>query len=155
MLDVFIGIDPGETNGVAVYDRAQGLRLYSMTFWKLIEFIDGISARQREGKDIVPHFRVENPALNGFMYSKRINGKTAKVALSIAQNVGMNKQDAKRIIERIEAKGMILYQERPNPQSQKWTHEFLAQLCRGRFEIKSSNSHERDAAKLIAKYWLK
>lgn len=153
MKDIYIGIDPGQYNGVAIYDEKNGLRLCTLSFWKLIEYIDNIRKKQVEEMDIIPHFYVENPGLNQFIYSQKITNKNKDEALRIAQNVGMNKQDTKRIIERINFHEMIMIEIRPNSNSQKWTAEYFNSLMRGRFDIIQSNQHVRDAAKLISAFW--
>lgn len=153
MIDLHIGIDPGESNGVALYDKKNGLRVYTMNFWKLVDYINNtIVPAYKRDMTVVPHFYVENPGLNSFMYHQRIDNKNKAVALKIAQNVGSNKADAKRIIELIKNYEMIVEEIKPNSNSQKWSADYFNKLTG--LSITCSQ-HARDAAKLIARYWLK
>lgn len=153
MVDLYIGIDPGENMGVALYDKSKGLRLYTFNFWQLADFIENkvVPAYKTEAT-YLPHFYVENPNLNGFIYRQRLNNKNLNEALRMAQNVGMNKADAKRIIELIRKHGLIVEEIRPMSSSQKWTADFFTKLYG---QAISTNQHVRDAAKLISRYWLK
>lgn len=150
MTDLYIGIDPGEHNGVALYDAEKGLRFYTMTFWKLITYIETNIIGNYRGGAIIPHFIIENPNLNTFIYQQKVNGKNSKEAMRIARNVGMNQGDAKRIIQKIKEFGVPLEEVKPMSSSQKWTGIWFDAIV-GR--TTDSNQHERDACKLIARYW--
>jgi hypothetical protein len=153
MIDLYIGIDPGESNGVAIYDKTNGLRLKTLTFWDLADYIEKrIVIEYKTNAKILPHFYVENPNLNGFIYQQKVTGKNRQEAMRVAQNVGMNKGDAKRIIELIKRHDMIVEEVKPVSTSQKWTSEYFKALTR--IEV-TTNQHVRDAAKLISRHWLK
>ncbi len=153
MVDLWIGVDPGESIGVAIYDKVDGLRLYTLSFWKLIEYIQGkVIPQYKTEMKYCPHFVIENPALNTFIYHQKVNGKNAKEALRIARNVGMNQSDAKRIIEFLERHGLMVEQFRPIGTSQKWNAQYFNMIYKQPIE---TNQHVRDAAKLIAKHWIK
>lgn len=153
MIDVWIGIDPGENNGVAIYDKQNGLRWFTLNFWQLVDYIQNkvVPAYKKE-MTIIPHFIVEDPGLNTFIYQQKINNKNAKEALRIARNVGMNQGDAKRIIELIKAHQLIVDTVRPMGDSQKWSAEYFNSIIGQKL---TTNQHVRDAAKLIARYWAK
>lgn len=153
MIDLYIGIDPGEANGVAIYDKVDGLRLYTLSFWKLIDYIQNkVIPAYKVEKKYIPHFVVENPALNTFIYHQKVNGKNAKEALRIARNVGMNQQDAKRLIEFLNRHDLIVDEFQPIKSSQKWTASYFNMISKQNIQ---TNQHVRDAAKLIAKHWVK
>lgn len=153
MIETYIGIDPGEHNGVAVYDKKNGLRLYTLSFWQLIELIDTMNVKDKTLQEILPKFFIENPGLNSFIYRQKVDHKAKSAATRIAKNVGQNIGDAKRIIERVKQHGMICCEIKPISSSAKWDAALFNALLRGRFEITHHNQHVRDAAKLISQYW--
>lgn len=151
MDNLYIGIDPGEHTGVAIYD-GEKLKFSSMNWWECMDLIDRYIMRGFRDQKWIPHFTVEDPGLNTFIYRQRITSKIQAEALRIAQNVGMNKQDAKRIIERLNQYKVVVEQVRPIAESQKWTHNYFVMMTR--FTGERSNEHERDACKLITHRWV-
>lgn len=166
--ELWIGIDPGESNGIATYTRRNGLVLDTMTFWQLIDRIDNLDRDVRTAEDVGArggpsatnlraslHFIVEDPNLNTFMFGRN-TGHGNRADAKIAQNTGMNKQDAKRLIQRIRHHKFNIELVRPNPASSKWTSEYFERLWRSRHsgEPPRSNQHNRDAAKLISHKWI-
>lgn len=152
MTTLYIGIDPGESNGLALYDKVGGLRVYTLGFWELIKFVQEKILPRRAACEILPEFTVENPNLNTFIYQQRVNGKNAQQALRIARNVGMNQCDAKRIIEFLLANGLIVHEVRPTSNSMKWNAQYFEALVGHKI---TCSQHARDAAKLIANRWVK
>jgi hypothetical protein len=150
MRKTYIGIDPGENNGVAIFTADGDLQLQTYSFWELIIYIHNMNKRRKEGA-CDPHFIVENPMLNTFMYDARTRGNSQQAALKIARNVGMNQQDAKRIVERIKMLGLSFDEVKPNNQSPKWSGDYFNRILKSPVRC---NQHERDAAKLISRYWI-
>jgi hypothetical protein len=148
---VYIGIDPGETNGVAIYSREIGLKLYQTSFWDLVDFItQQVGPAMRSNLyafDIV----IEAPQLNSFMYGKRTAGKEMAVQLTIARNVGMNQNDAKRIAQYLRRIGIEPREVAPTNKSQKWSADYFEKLS-GITTLKT-HEHMRDAARMIAHAW--
>lgn len=138
---VLIGIDPGESNGIADWrPDPKELRLYTKTFWDTYEFV----TENYDPDQTVIY--MENPGKNNPVFEK----KNPKKKLSRrafgrkAQNVGMNKQDANRLIQGFRRAGFVVMEIRPA--SKKWTaKEFTAYTG---MDI-TTNEHTRDAAKLV------
>jgi hypothetical protein len=149
MKQTTIGVDPGENNGVALYATGIQVQLFTMTFWELILFIQKIKKMVTDGEKVL--WVVENPMLNNFMYDARTRGQSQQAALKIARNVGMNHGDTKRILERIRMLGMEVQEVRPNNRDPKWSGDYFNRIIRTPMRC---NQHERDAAKLISRYWI-
>lgn len=152
MIELIIGVDPGESNGVAIYSADKGLRLYTFKFWELIKFIDSqVIPAWKQHMKYAPKFIIENPVLNNFSYARNTRGKSVQEQLKIARNVGMNQGDAKRIIEYVTAHGMAMEDVKPTPNAAKWTSDYFNRLTRQQMRC---NQHERDAARIISRYWI-
>lgn len=148
---VAVGIDPGETCGVAIYSDTLGLLPYQSTFWDLIDWIrEDLVPATRLGL-IVPEVVIESPQLNKFQYAKRTDGKGIAVQLAVARSVGMNMSDAKRITQFLRRHDIIPFEFAPTPRSQKWGAEFFESLT----GIKTAKTHEhlRDASRMIVHVW--
>lgn len=149
---VYIGIDPGSTNGLAVYSKERGLRISQPSFWKLITYMQDKVIPAHKEKRIVVLVILEATYLNKFMYSKRINGKNAGVALATARNVGMNQGCAKLIKEFCDLHEIKVEEFQPGPHDKKWTREFFLSLSG--METAETAEHCRDAARFISRFWL-
>jgi hypothetical protein len=143
---IAIGIDPSK--GVAIYNRdaKRLMALINTDFWDIIEII---RTHIILGKEFV--VVCEAPHLNQPVWhatSNRDRGiSSVPMYGKICQNVGMNKQDAKRIIEYCELRKIKIITQRPNARS-------MTKLDKEMFERitgwdKNSNEHTRDAAMLV------
>lgn len=138
-----IGIDPGKHTGLAMYETGISKITYTDTtdFWGLIDFID-------ERNSIYPIsdtiYIIEDPGLNKPIFYSRYGNKTTRAYTRIAQNVGMNKEEAKLIIEYMERNR--IHHKVIQPVTRKWTEKELKQYTG--FNEKVSQ-HVRDAIKLI------
>jgi len=151
--NIMIGVDPGSITGVCVWDpdRQKILDMQSMSH---IEFIEWIIIGN-EVYDMV--VAIENPNLNQPVFMTKeekdlIKGcgefQAKDIALRIllrrAQNIGMNKQIAKTLMEFMESKGINFVPIRPF--RKKMDAEQFKNLTKweGR-----TNQHNRDAARLV------
>ena len=140
---IFVGIDPGKKNGVAVWDGNSFTKLCTMSFWQVIEYIESKVA----DRDRIT-FVVENPNRNKPVFPKRgVSHKEHLKMLKIAQNVGQNKRDAQLIIEKIKSLGFPVMEIKPSKYSMtKLKPNIFAQMTG--FDGKCSE-HARDAAMLV------
>jgi len=150
--DILIGVDPGSITGVCVWnpEREKILDMQSMSHIKFMEWV-------LTGKEVYNMVvAIENPNLNQpvFMTREETNiifgtDPTEKVSalrilLRRAQNIGMNKQIAKTLMEFMESKGIDFVPIRPF--RKKMDAEQFKNLTKweGR-----TNQHNRDAAILV------
>jgi len=150
--DILIGVDPGSITGVCVWSpgREKILDMQSMSHIKFMEWV----LTGEEVYDMV--VAIENPNLNQpvFMTKEETSiifgtNSTEKVSvlrilLRRAQNIGMNKQIAKTLMEFMESKGIAFVPIRPF--RKKMDAEQFRNLTKweGR-----TNQHNRDAAILV------
>ncbi len=136
--DYVIGIDPGKSNGFAVWDT----RKAAITHMDTLNFFDLLDELKTwQGKSVF--IRVEDPRVNKPVFDKAA-ADTKRKMLRVAQNVGMNKKDAENIIEY--CKKIELKHEAVQPKEKKWTQEALT---RRTGITKKVSQHVRDAIKLI------
>ena len=141
-----IGIDAGVHTGIAAKDMqtSQWVILKTVSFWEAIDTLQKLN-----GLYVIRRVVIEDPSQNKPVFMK--NGMPRSHVsqyLKIAQNVGMNKRDAMRLIEYCERHGWTVQAVRPTSKS-------LTKLSSKRFQqltgIKQRTSeHVRDAAMLIA-----
>lgn len=174
MLDLFsqneryvIGVDPGETTGVAVMNEktAKFEELISYGYWDFIIFLNNLlkereRSRDDTGRIIGIYLYIENPNLNKpvfpipsetQMLEEGVNKKdidSVKTAFRMhsrrAQNVGMNKQIAKFLIEYAQRQGFKVNEVRPK-KSKVDAETFRTKTgYQGR-----TNQHSRDAGCLV------
>lgn len=151
--DILIGVDPGSITGVCVWnpEREKILDMQSMSHIKFMEWV----VTGKEVYDMV--VAIENPNLNQPVFMTKeekdlIQGcgdfPAKDIALRIllrrAQNIGMNKQIAKTLMEFMESKGISFVPIRPF--RKKMDAEQFRNLTKweGR-----TNQHNRDAAILV------
>lgn len=108
----------------------------SMPFWDAIDLLDHYAENIPDAVVII-----ENPNLNKPVFARKVNKKSLQ---RIAQNVGMNKRDAKLLINYCKKIGLDVRQVKPT--SSKWDAKMLKTITG---ITKRSNSHVRDAIKLI------
>lgn len=151
-----IGVDCGQTTAMAIWDRyeARWTDLLTLDWWEAVDFLRELAAEPGEYQ-----LWVEDPGEVGNIYSRHVHAFVAAVRggrgggwvlkeayrlLKIAQDVGRNKQDARRLIERATALGLEVHALAPIHQK-KWDAKTLAQL--GVHEGRT-NQHIRDAMRL-------
>jgi len=150
--DILIGVDPGSITGVCVWDNERQ-RIADMKSMSHIEFMEWVTVN----KDIYEILVViEDPNLNQPVFmtneeKKDIFGgdneerETAlRILLRRAQNIGMNKQVAKTLMEFMEAKGIDYAPFRP----------YMKKMDAEQFKSYTkwpgrTNQHNRDAARLV------
>lgn len=150
---IWMGIDPGKTTGVAVWqarsgtERGKFLRLCSS---KLLLVMDLV----REFRDLAQQKGVEfeavieEPGKIGGIYARHkqaTKGEDQSVLLRIAVNVGQNIEHAKLLIEMCEAEG-VQHSARPPVKAKKWNAADFKTITG---EPKGHNQHIRDAARLV------
>lgn len=150
--NIYIGIDPGDKTGVAVYSKHSGLNLMTLSFWKTIDYFNRVVIPNEKTNTAKHHIIIESTQRNNFMFSKRTNGKGVAESMRIARNVGMNQGDAKRLIEFMNIHGLSCEEFTPGPRDKKWNVEFFYQLSG--IETAISHEHIRDASRFIARYWV-
>lgn len=139
---IYVGIDPGQTTGIAVWDGKKIVK-DSCPFFGAIEIID------TWWQFHAPHIQVviEDPNLNRPTFNRyqgKMDTKTILSMQKIAQNVGMNKRDAQLIIEYCE-RHFVPYRI-VKPTTAKWDAKMLKALTG---ITDRTNQHVRDAIKLV------
>jgi len=135
---IYIGIDPGVTTGLAVWD-GKDIVFHTTDFWGAIEEIQ---------QWIVPiTVVIEDPSKNKPVFHRdlKVRGdKRDRTMLKIGQNVGSNKREGQLLIEYCEQNGIECRAIKPT--SSKWDAKQL-KVYTG--ITKSTNQHVRDAIKLV------
>jgi len=131
-----IGIDPGKTTGLAMWNGSEITFMKSMSFWDAIGKIDFIAETFPDST-----VYIENPQLNKPVFAR---GNKRVVREMIAQRVGMNKRDAQLLIEYCDRLELNVKQVKPS--TSKWDAKRLKTIT-GITE--RTNSHTRDAIKLV------
>lgn len=139
---IFIGIDPGESTGFAVWSSHHRCLIQHETidFWTAIFQIQEYA--DREGVKNVT-IVIEDPNLNKPVFLKK--GVASHAAEKrVAQNVGMNKKEADLILKYCEKYGIPFESVRPT--TKKWDANIFGKIT----GIKARTSqHVRDAVKLV------
>lgn len=136
-----IGIDAGEHTGLAAKDIRSGqwVILRTVSFWDAIECLQDLQAQFPIRRVVI-----EDPAQNRPVFPRQV---PVVQKLKIAQNVGMNKRDATRLIEYCERQGWPVIKSRPTKASMtKLSAEMFARLTG---ITQRTSEHVRDAAMLI------
>jgi len=148
---IYIGIDPGSHTGLAVYSKADGLKLQTLTFWKTIDYL-------RE--HVLPHIGkeaeflviIETPQHNTFIYRERIDPNRLAATLRIARNVGMNQRDASLLVEFLKLNKIPVEEFTPGPKDHKWPAPYFKHLTG--IDTAKTAEHVRDAARFISRFWI-
>lgn len=151
----WIGIDPGENTGIAVWDNTEK----SVRFTACLDFWDTVAFLETAWKK---HCAVvlEAPQLaTGALYARHDNEQNARKRVRMARNVGANHNDAKRLREKMQRLGLIVIEVRPTakgrrmvdpetkkPYTGKW-HPEEVKLATG-YDGNPNNEHVRDAIML-------
>lgn len=144
--DIFMGIDPGQETGVALWDKKNQkfISISTMTFWRTIEWMYHWKESQAL-HDILLTVFLEDPTQNRPVWIR--DGMEDRRHVKIAQDVGKNKRDAELIhewcsLQMVECKLLV-----PGKNSQsKLTPESFKNITKysGR-----TSQHGRDAAMLV------
>lgn len=142
-----VGIDPPK--GFALYDRVERrlLRLETTDFWGLIVLLKNVHSSAIRDDNAV---YIECPQYNKpvwFTNKSRASRKSFDVQLRVAQNVGMNKQCAKLLVEWCKDHLLDVVECVPGKRS-------ITKMKAGPFNkltgwTKQSSEHARDAAMLL------
>jgi len=142
---IYLGIDPGVNNGVAVYDsERRELDLSTLSFFSLINYLDYFMLNNYHVTAVI-----ENVVKNKPIFSKRRTYQTRQ-DLKIAQNVGENKAYCKLIIAKCEKLGFRIILKTPGKNNSKLDSEQFQKITG--INIKCSQ-HARDAFMLIFEYF--
>jgi hypothetical protein len=142
---ISIGIDPGKNTGFAVWDCAaqEFIEIMTYDFWSAYNEGIGWWARARmDGRKML--IRVEDPRGHSTIYNRNRGKGGSRVQAKIAQNVGMNKQQAGLLIKGFQRAGIPT--QGIVPKSKKWSHRMFKNLSGWN---QQTNEHERDAGKLV------
>lgn len=150
--DILIGVDPGSITGVCVWDNERQ-RIADMKSMSHIGFMEWVTVNKDVYEILVV---IEDPNLNQPVFmtneeKKLIFGKhkgesdtALRILLRRAQNIGMNKQIAKTLMEFMESKGIDYAPFRP----------YMKKMDAEQFKSYTkwpgrTNQHNRDAARLV------
>lgn len=137
---IMIGIDPGKTCGLAVWDCTlqELLKLRSLDFWDT--YSDVVHYWNNQGRPLIVF--LEWPGGNKPTFGRRKLGKPALDRK--AQNVGSNKRTAQLLHSGFTKKGIPV--RKVTPKQQKWTKKTFENITgwTGR-----SSQHARDAARMV------
>ena len=147
MSKVYISIDPGVENGVAVYDTREPDRiaLKTLSFFGVLNLIDATltTVNYINEKELI--VVVEDPGKISSIYTRHIRGANLPQLLKKAQNVGSNKRSAQLIIEYCNLNGISNLPVKPINRKGKYKAEDFEDLI----GIAKSNQHVRDATLLL------
>ena len=138
---IYIGIDPGETTGIAVWNSSKKkfIEFKGLKFWDAIKYV----TEHLDDYDV--KLIIENPNMNKAMHLSTIKGsKSEAMTLNIAQKVGMNKRDAKLWIDY--CKFMQVSFHTVKPIRRKLDSDMFNRLTGWK---ERSNQHSRDAGMLV------
>lgn len=156
MHKIHIAIDAGATTGIAIWDGTF-LKLDSGGFWDIIYWIEKYIYDDLKPNKIDFIIYIENPNLNKITFRRRGHFRTDDRK---AQNVGMNKRDAKLWIEWCELNKIPYVPVKPLRKKKngvfiwkgvdgKISHQEFISLTKYQ---KQTNQHERDACLILMKF---
>lgn len=144
----YIGIDPGRSTGVAVYNNKTKKihELKTLDFWTTISFVRSFIQYMGGLMSTNDTFEVvmEDPQLNAPIFKDRHGRKSIDVQLDIAQKVGRNKENAFLLTQYFKTNGIKF--RIVKPMSGKWNAIYFKQVT-GFSD--GGNQHQRDAAKIV------
>ena len=156
-----LGIDPGRNTGIAIIDRDKKklVKLDTLNFWETVKVLDDFTAYIYpkddmigfvfEASEIQLEVVIEDPNENSFIYNQNVAKLSKQAAMTVAQSVGRNKEQAFLLIDYLEKKGIKYKTVRPRNRNNgggKWTSEYFCKMTGWQGK---SNEHNRDAARLI------
>jgi len=143
---IYIGIDPGEHNGVAFWDGKEIYNVKTYDFWGLIEMLADIRTEVtvilEDPNKIIATF----PKYMKFYDGLKMNPQRKRAIFDvICQKVGENKGSAKKIAQYLENKG-IEYKLIAPIKKKKWDKEMLERTTGYK---RRTSQHARDAIRLV------
>lgn len=131
-----IGVDPGVTTGIAVWDRREKAltRMESMTWWEAFDWIAGLDPTEY-------WITVEDSSKNNFTY-KRHGGDISR---KISRNAGMNQGMSRLMIEGLKRRGFTVREVVPGGRKKLNSDMFRLYT---KWEDCTSQ-HARDAAMMV------
>jgi hypothetical protein len=158
MISRVIGIDPGKSTGLAMFERKKGSlswheseqgmtwHLQTFSFWQAVKHLADI---QLETPDQLPKVFIEDPNLVKPTFHRKLGGESMRSYQArmnkISQNVGMNKRDAQLLIDWLSLRGWDYYPVPPRKAAKVAAEQFKKLTGYS----KRSSQHARDAAMLI------
>ncbi len=149
--DYLIGLDPGKSTGVCLYDKSQKviIMLDTLDFWEVFDLIKELSFIHshidHQGK---LSFVIENSSLNKPTFAKAGDGKEL-TRQKISRNVGMNQRESVLLIEGIRRLGYEVKEVTPSKKS-AYTGKITVPMFKAMTGWKGTSSqHARDAAMLV------
>lgn len=161
MKKYLLGIDPGRNTGVAVYDVKDKrlVKLDTLTFWETIHILqnfpdflipkDDMIGFVFEASEIKFEVVMEDPNQNSFMYQQNVRKLSPQAAMTVAQSVGRNKEQAYLLMEFMDQKRITYKTVRPVNRERgggKWKPDYFQKITGWQGK---SNEHNRDAARLV------
>lgn len=146
---MILGIDGGAKTGLALIDRGNLIYTKTVKSGDVLSFLSNLKRIYNYQEAVI-----EKPSTK-FLYARHFT-KGNKVLseggkIRLAQNVGMNQQIIKEIVERLESMGIIVLQTQPRRGMSKWDKEYWKRVFNcGEFKLPSE--HVRDAA-ILARAW--
>ena len=135
----YIGLDPGQSTGVALMLPDQLMQVYTLEFWEVIVFL--ANAQAQHGPLLVV---IEDPNLDRSLYA-RYDGVAGNARTKIAQNVGANKRDAQLLLAWCARACIATRAVRP-------PGKLTAPAFAARTGIARCSQHARDAGHLLLSY---
>lgn len=162
MRKYYIGVDPGRHTGVAVWSKHEKklVKLLTLDFWSLVDFLDTFTASMQaqdwgslgiavQSEEVNFEVVMEDPNLIKAIYKDRLIGKEALTALTMAQSVGRNKEQAFLLMAWMEKRKIIFRTVKPknrNAGGGKWSADYFRKMAGW---DGTSNEHTRDAARFV------
>ena len=136
-----IGVDAGQKTGLAAKELGtqRWVLLKTVSFWGAIDCL-----RELDEQFTIRRVVVEDPSQNRPVFRR---GVPCAQLLKIAQNVGANKSDAKRLIEYCQRQGWSVVTSRPTKRSLTKLDPETFQRLTG--ITQRTSEHVRDAVMLI------
>lgn len=135
----YIGLDPGQSTGLALLVRGQAMQVHTLEFWEAIAFLANAQARHTPLLVVI-----EDPNLDRSLYARH-DGIAGNRRTKIAQNVGANKRDAQLLLAWCERVGIATRAVRP-------PGKLTAEVFTAATGIKRCSQHARDAGHLLFPY---
>ena len=157
-----IGIDPGRSTGICVYDPKRNgsdriVFLETKDFWGTIDFLDNIKKillpddmfATDADREIDFEVIIEDPQLNSPLFVQKSKGLNAAVLSNMSQKIGRNKEQAFLLMEYMTRKKIQFRQRKPMNRKHgggKWDQKTFV-FYTGYNQ--PTNEHARDAVKLV------
>jgi hypothetical protein len=136
-----IGIDPGVTTGLAVWDKA-GKRLVEVTSMLVHEAMDRV--REEHAAGLLCEVVFEDARQRTWFGG--VDAKVSRYGSAVREGAGAAKRDARIWADFLESLGVRAIAQKPIPGTTKWSDAYFKRMTGwpGR-----TNEHARDAALLV------